>query len=81
MSQEVEAAEYLVSSTGSHRGVVEKAEGFVDVNTQVLDLSFGHDGRVEDSEGGMGGEAEGFVFAVTGEAVEEFRFAWFEGES
>jgi len=81
MSQKIEAAEYLVFSTGSHRSVVEESEGFVDVNIQILDLSFGHDGRVEDSEGGMGGEVDVFVFAVSGEAVEEFRFAWCEGES
>ena len=49
--------------------MVEKAEGFVDVNTQILYLTFWYDGGIHDSEGGMRGKADVFVFAVEGEAV------------
>jgi len=69
---EIEAAEYLVSLTGSHRCMVEEAERFVDINTQIFDLTFWYDGGIHDSEGRMGGETDVFVFAVEGEAVEEF---------
>jgi len=61
--------------------MVEKAKRFVNVNTQTLDLTFWYDGGINDSEGGMRGKADVFVFAVEGEAVEEVRFAWCEGKS
>jgi hypothetical protein len=52
--------------------MVEEAERFVDVDTQIFNLTLCDYSGVHHSEGRVGGKADVFVFAGKGEAVEEF---------
>jgi hypothetical protein len=61
--------------------MVEEAEGFVNVNAQVFDLTLWCNGGVHHPEGRVGGKADVFVFAGKGKTIEEFRLAWCEGQS
>jgi hypothetical protein len=56
--------------------MVEEAEGFIDINTKVFDLTLWCNGGVHYSEGRMRGKADVFVFAGKRETIEEFRFVW-----
>jgi len=67
--------------TGCRRCMVEEAERFLDINTQVFDLTLWCNGGVHYPQWRMGGKADVFKFAGKGKTIEEFRFAWCEGES
>jgi hypothetical protein len=50
--------------------MVQKGKGFIDINTQVLDVTFRQDGGIHDSEWWMGREAGIFILAGGRQAVE-----------